>query len=149
MGRTTLAGDLLALAAGIGWGMTTLVIRATRLRSAPASQVLWYQLGVSAVMFFAAGTWAGDTPFVSMSGISIASVLYQMIWVTTITYGIWFVLIGRYSATNLSVITFVTPVMGVLMGHLILDEALAGNLLLAVTAVAGGILLVSLPRRSR
>jgi drug/metabolite transporter (DMT)-like permease len=84
-----------------------------------------------------------------MSGISIASVLYQMIWVTTITYGIWFVLIGRYSATNLSVITFVTPVMGVLMGHLILDEALAGNLLLAVTAVAGGILLVSLPRRSR
>ena len=140
-------GDLMAVGAGIGWGLTTLVVKGSNLRTCPAAQVLWYQLLVSTLMFFVAGMLVGDSPFVPMSGIALASVLYQTVWVAGITFGIWFALIAKYSATSLSVITFVTPLAGALMGYLILDEPLGARHLFAVVAVAAGILLVSLPRK--
>lgn len=139
-------GDIMALGAGIGWGLTTLVIKTTRLRECPAAQVLWYQLAVSALMFLAAGVIAGDTPSLPISKMTVAAMLYQAVWVATITFGIWFALIRIYSATSLSVITFVTPLLGALMGYLFLGEQLAARHVFAVFAVAGGILLVSLPR---
>ncbi len=142
----TLKGDLLALAGGIGWGLTTLVIRASKLRVCPPAQVLWYQLAVSAGMFFIAGLWFDDSPIVPMTALTVASILYQTIWVAAITFGIWFALISRYSATKLSAISFVTPLAGAAMGYLILDEQLGPDYLFAVMAVAAGIILVSLPR---
>src|SRR6476659_2038896 len=42
-----LIGDLMMLGAGAAWGATTLVIKASRLRAAPAEKVLAYQLAVS------------------------------------------------------------------------------------------------------
>lgn len=141
-------GDLLAVAGGIGWGLTTLVIRGTELKNAPASQVLLYQLAIAAAMFFVVGLVVNEPILVPMSGIAIASVLYQTVWVAAITYGIWFALIARYSATGLSVITFLTPVFGALMGYLLLDETLGVRHAVAVVAVAIGILLVTMPRRA-
>ena len=142
----TLKGDLMCLAAGTLWGMTTVWIKSTRLRECPPAQVLWYQLAVSAVMFFVAGFLAGDSPFVPMGPVTISAVLYQTVWVTTITFGIWFWLITIYSATTLSVITFVTPIAGAAMGYLLLDDPLGSGFVFSVIAVAVGILLVSLPR---
>lgn len=147
VGGDMLLGDLLALGGGILWGFTTLVIRGSRLRKAPAAQVLWYQLAISTVIFFAAGMHFDDTPFVPMGSISIAALVYQTVWVTTISYYIWFALIARYSATSLSVISFMTPIFGVVLGHLVLGEELTSRLIFAVLAVAAGIFLVSLPRR--
>jgi drug/metabolite transporter (DMT)-like permease len=145
--RDTLAGDLMAIAAGVGWGLTTLVIKGSDLRYAPASQALLYQLGAASLMFIVAALWIGDRLSWPLSGVAIASVAYQMIWVATITFGIWFVLITRYSATSLSVITFVTPIFGAVMGYLFLGESLGPGFVLAVSCVAGGIVLVTLPRR--
>ena len=45
-----LIGDLMMVGAGAAWGATTLVIKATRLRTAPAEKVLAYQLAVSIPM---------------------------------------------------------------------------------------------------
>jgi len=71
------------------------------------------------------------------------------VWVAAITFGIWFVLIARYSATGLSVITFMTPLFGAAMGYAILHEPLGLPFAFAVIAVATGILLVTLPRIAR
>ncbi len=142
-------GDLMALAAGIMWGLTTLVIKGSKLRYCPASQVLFYQVAVSAVMFFAGAMLTGDSPFVPMGPLAIASVLYQAVWVASITFGIWFVLIARYSPTSLSVVTFITPLFGAAFGYLFLGEMLGVEHIFAVVAVAIGILLVSLPKTPR
>lgn len=142
-------GDLLALGAGVLWGLTTLVIRGTELRTAPAAQVLWYQLVVSALMFAVVGWWYNDTMFVDVGPVTIASLLYQTLWVVAITYAVWFALIARYSATSLSVITFLTPLFGAAMGHVFLGEQLAGRHMIGVAAVAIGIMLVSMRRGRR
>lgn len=146
-GESAWLGDLLALGAGAIWGLTTLVIRGTELRTAPPSQVLLYQLGVSALMFWLAVPVTGESPAAPTGALTIASLLYQTLWVATISYVIWFVMITRYSPTKLSVVTFVTPLIGAALGVLLLGEALGTDLALAVCAVAVGILLVNLPRR--
>ncbi len=149
MGGDTFKGDLMALGSGALWGLTTLLIKGSDLRYGPASQVLLYQLVVGAVMFSIGSLVTGDSPFVPMSGLTIAALAYGTVWVATITFAIWFMLITTYSATSLSVITFVTPILGAIMGYLILDEPLGSRYILAVLAVAVGIVLVTLPRRTK
>lgn len=145
-GDSAWLGDLLALGAGAVWGLTTLLIRGSELRSAPPSQVLLFQLAVSALMFWVAVPLTGEALALPTGRAAIGSLLYQTLWVATISYVIWFFMITRYSATKLSVVTFVTPLIGAALGVLLLGEKLGADLALAVSAVAVGILLVSLPR---
>jgi drug/metabolite transporter (DMT)-like permease len=143
---STWFGDLLALAAGAIWGLTTLVIKGTSLRFAPAAQILYYQLLVSTGMFWLAAPLAGETLTLPLNGVTVAALAYQTFWVATISYLVWFAMIGRYSATKLSVVTFITPLMGAGLGVTVLGEELHSKQIFAVFAVALGILLVSLPR---
>ena len=48
--RSQLQGDVLALLAGLLWGLTTLAIRTTRLATASAEKTLLYQIGVTAAV---------------------------------------------------------------------------------------------------
>ena len=45
-----LRGDLLALAAGTLWGLTTLVIRSTKMATAAAEKTLFYQVAVTSLL---------------------------------------------------------------------------------------------------
>ena len=69
------------------------------------------------------GSLALDEPeIVELSSLTIASVLYQTVWIATVTYVAWFWLVRHYPAPKLASFTFVTPLFGVLAGALILDE---------------------------
>ena len=52
----------------------------------------------------------------------------------------------RYSASRLSVFTFLTPIFGVAAGHLVLGEPLTPGFALAVALVVAGLVLVNRPR---
>jgi len=80
------------------------------------------------------------------SAVALGAFAYQTVWVVSITFTIWFVLIVRYSAARLSVFTFLAPLFGVAAGHIVLNEPLTPAFPLAVALVAGGLLLVNTPR---
>ena len=80
------------------------------------------------------------------SALALSAFLYQTVWVVSITFTIWFVLVVRYSATRLSVFTFLAPLFGVAAGHFVLNEPLAPAFAVAVALVAIGLLLVNRPR---
>ncbi len=63
------------------------------------------------------------------------------------SYLVWFWLIRHYPATRLASFTLLTPVFGLLMGVLLLDEPLTLRLVTALAAVAGGIWIVNRPPR--
>ena len=44
--------------------------------------------------------------------LAIGSLLYQTVWVVSVTFLIWFALVVRYSASRLSAFTFLTPLFG-------------------------------------
>ncbi|MBK9082966.1 MAG: DMT family transporter [Rhizobiales bacterium] len=144
----SLAGDGLAMAAGAIWAATTLVIKSTALRAAPAVKTLAIQLVVSAPILGLAAALAGETFPTALSGTALAALAYQTLVVACVSYLGWFFLITRYRAGELSAFTFLTPIFGMLTGWLALGERLSADFALAVGLVAAGIAMVNWPDRA-
>ncbi len=138
-----LSGDLLAVLAGAAWGGTTVVIRTSRLSDAPPAQTLLYQLVGGFFLLLLAALLSGQAGRVSLTGVSVASLLFQGVVVSFASYLAWFWLLTRYLASRLSVFSFMTPLFGVTFGVLLLGEPLTGAFLLGAALVLAGITLVS------
>ncbi|MDB5568895.1 MAG: Permease of the drug/metabolite transporter superfamily [Hyphomicrobiales bacterium] len=145
MSREMLLGDLLTLAAGAMWGATTLTIKATALRFAPATKILLYQLLASAALLTVAALVSSEPWPRALSAMALGSLAYQTIWIASLTFLGWMWLVSHYHAGELSAFSFVTPVMGVLAGWAIMGDPMSPTFLVAVAMVAAGILLVNWP----
>ena len=145
-GGSTLFGDLCGIVAAALWGATTVVIRATSLSRASAEKTLFYQLAVSALMLPAASALLDEPGFSSLNVLVLASLFYQGAIVAFASYLAWFWLLTRYLAGRLSVLSFLTPMFGVLFGVALLKEPLSGAFALAAVLVGAGIVLVNLRR---
>ena len=136
-------GDLLALAAGMFWGLTTVVIRGTPLTRISAEKLLFYQVGVSAVALPVLSCALGEHWVWSFSAFSTASMLAQTVVGAFASYLAWMWMLGRYPATRISAFVFLTPVFALLFGALWLHEPVTLNLLAALVMVTAGIILVN------
>ena len=136
-------GDLLALAAGMFWGLTTVVIRGTQLTRISPEKLLFYQVGVSALALPLLSGALGERWVWSFSAFSTASLLAQTVVGAFASYLAWMWMLGRYPATKISAFVFLTPVFALLFGALWLQEPVTSNLLAALVMVAAGIILVN------
>lgn len=136
-------GDMLALAGGAAWGVTTVVIRSSGLGRLSAEKLLFYQVAVSGV-FLPLLSLALDEPWNwAWSGFASGSMLLQILVGAFASFLAWMWLLGRYPATRVSVFAFFTPVFALIIGAGWLGEPVGWNLLLAVFLVGGGIVLVN------
>ena len=142
-GPRQLLGDALGVVAGVLWGATTLAIRGSKLSSASAEKTLLYQLAVSGVMLTLAALASGAKLPTTLSALAWGSLAFQVVIVTAFSYLLWFWLIGHYPATRLASFTLLTPVFGLVLGALLLGEPIATRLVIALIAVAAGIVLVN------
>ncbi len=141
----TLRGDLLGVLAGLFWGLTTVVIRITRLTQISAEKLLFYQLAASAVLMPLLSLGLGEVWHWQFSAFAIGSLLVQAVLVAFVSYLVWMWMLGRYPATQVSVFVFFTPLFALLFGALWLGEPVTPGLLLALAMVALGIVLVNRP----
>lgn len=139
-------GDIMMVGGAAAWAATTLVIKASPLNRVSAEKTMLYQLVVSAPLLAAAALVYGEHITAMPSALALGALLYQAVWVVSVTYVIWFALIVRYSANRLSAFTFLTPLFGVAAGHFVLNEPLTPPFALAVVFVALGLVLVNRPR---
>jgi drug/metabolite transporter (DMT)-like permease len=142
-GPHQLLGDGLGLVAGVMWGATTLAIRGSNLSGASAEKTLLYQLAISGVLLALAAVRVGTPLPATLSALAWASLGFQIVIVTAISYLLWFWLIRRYPATRLASFTLLTPVFGLLLGAALLGEPITTRLVVALVAVASGIVLVN------
>jgi len=140
---STARGDLLALAAGMLWGLTTVVIRASRLSRVSAEKLLFYQLAVSALAFPALSLGLGEAWVWQFSAFGIVSLAVQTVIGAFASYLAWMWMLGRYPATKISVFVFFTPLFALLFGAAWLGERVTPVLLGAMAMVALGIVLVN------
>lgn len=136
-------GDLLALAAGLCWGLTTVTIRATALTRASAEKLLLYQVGVSAVTLPLLSLLLGERWVWAFSPFAATSLLLQTVVGAFASYLAWMWMLGRYPATKISVFVFLTPLFALLFGALWLQEPVTPSLVVALALVAIGIVLVN------
>ena len=142
----TWRGDLLGLAAGALWGLTTVTIRATGLARVSPEKMLFYQVAVSAFTLPLL-SWALGEPWNwQWSGFATASLAVQTLIGAFVSYLVWMWLLAHYPATRISAFVFLTPLFALGAGALWLGEAITGSLVAALALVALGIVLVN--RRS-
>jgi drug/metabolite transporter (DMT)-like permease len=139
---TALSGDLMALASGAVWGVTTLYIKKYLSHQTLPLQTLFYQVLFSTPLLF---LMALEEPIVTgFSLVTGLSLFYQCIIVAFLSYLAWFELIHRYPVSLLHAFSFFTPVFGVcLSGALILGEVINANMVASLMLVSLGMFLVN------
>jgi drug/metabolite transporter (DMT)-like permease len=136
-------GDLMGLAAGALWGLTTVAIRACNLTRISAEKLLFYQLAISTVVLVGVSHGMGEPWGGSWSHFAIGSVVVQTVVGAFASYLAWMWMLGHYPATKISAFVFLTPLFALLFGMLWLGEAVTLTLILSLTLVAVGIVLVN------
>lgn len=135
-------GDFLGLLAGMAWGATTMVVRCSRLSSAPATQTLLYQLVCAFVLLLVASLATGQAHFVPGPRVWGALAFHTLV-VSFASFLVWFWLLRHYLASRLGVFSFMTPLFGIVLGAWLLDEPIELSFVLGAVPVLLGIVLVS------
>lgn len=136
-------GDLLALAAGMSWGLTTVVIRGSRLAQISPEKLLFYQVAVSTATLPLLSVMLGERWTWTFSAFAGTSLMAQTVVGAFASYLTWMWLLGHYQATKISAFVFLTPVFALLFGALWLHEPVTFNLIACLSMVAAGIVLVN------
>ncbi len=142
-GASTWLGDGLALVAGMFWGLTTVVIRASTLAKVSAEKLLFYQVALSTLALPFVSLALGEQWVWRFSPFALGSLLLQTVVGAFASYLAWMWLLGRYPVTKISVFVFLTPLFALLFGALWLNEAVTPSLVAALVLVAAGIVLVN------
>ena len=138
-----LRGDALALAAGMLWGLTTLVIRASALARTSAEKTLFYQVAVTALAAPLLSLALGETWSLRYSAFAWTSLALQTVVGAFASYLAWMWLLGHYPATKMSSFTFLTPVFALVFGVAPLHAPLTLQVGRARAGGAAGIVLDS------
>lgn len=143
--RSQLLGDLFSLTAGLLWAVTSLYLKRVVRGSMSPSQMLFYQLGFSAVQLSLICVLFEPRHVTNLSPLVLACLAYQGIVVAFASYLVWFWLVKVYPVSDISGFTFLTPIFGVLLGGLLLHDPLTAKLLIGGSLVVGGMILVNMP----
>lgn len=135
-------GDLLGLLGGLSWAATTLVIRTTGLANSPVKQTLIYQLLGAFVLLLPVSLLTGQWE-IHWTPVVWFSLIYQTFIICLLSMLLWFWLLNRYLASMLGVLSFMTPVFGVIMGVLFLDEPLTLRFIIGTVLAMIGLIIVT------
>lgn len=146
-GRVTLPGDLLALGGALGWAAVAFTARKAGARGVgPYMQLVW-MVAVSAPLLMLAAPLFGE--LVRAPGVlSVGGLVFQGVIVVAAGFLIWFFMLATYPASSVASFSFLSPILGLLLGWGLLGEPLGWGLALAGGLVAAGLVLINWPRRA-
>lgn len=141
-GRASLSGDLFALGAAFGWAGTALMARGSAMaRIKPEMQLFW-MVGVSGPVLIAAsvffGPWVRDLHWVHVAGL-----VFQIVVVVSAGFILWLWLLSVYPASVVTGFSFLTPLLSIGFGWLLLGEPVGPQILAAGVLVVLGIVLIA------
>ncbi len=137
-----LLGDALAILAGALWGATTVLVRTSRLAFCSPRETLLYQLIVAFVVLTVAAILMGQSS-INPTLTAIASIGFQTLFVAFFAFLLWFWLLRHYQASPIGVLSFMTPLFGVLLSAWILSEPLYPGFVMGSVLVLLGLVLVT------
>jgi len=94
------------------------------------------------VLLLLAGFVVEDIHTFKITQKSIGALLYLAIFGSALAFSVYFYLLKTTDATKLSLIAFVTPIVALILGWLIMDEKITPHLLLGAGLVIAGIVLL-------
>ena len=143
-GEGSLVGDLCALGAAWGWALTAFVARRPVMRAeGPEMQLFWMVLVSAPILLFAAPVFG---PLIrELHPLHIVSLVFQSSVVVAGGFIAWLWLLSVYPSSSVASFSFLTPILALLMGGLIMGETVGPAILTAAVLVASGIMLINRP----
>ena len=141
----TPVGDLIVLASGALLGIKTVYVKHILPIVEPAKLLFWHDV-IGVALFFGASFIFEDVDAYRFTVRSVLSLLYQGIIVAGFCFAAWTWLLRTHRASQLTVFAFVTPIVGVLLSHLLRGNPIGLGLGVAGLAIATGVYLVSTSR---
>jgi drug/metabolite transporter (DMT)-like permease len=139
-------GDMIILCATLLWACSAVYIKKINQNYQPF-QMVFYPL-LLAVPFLYICAFVFDNPMMnSPGGDVVAAILYQGLVTGSFGFVAWNVLLQRYGAVSLHTFIFIMPVIGVLLGGLMLKEPITGNVLIALALIGTGIFVTQFKKR--
>lgn len=141
-GTANIWGDIAAVAGAMGWAATMLLAKHSPLsRLEPEGQLFW-QVAISAPVLFVLMPFFG--PLIrDLAPIHLAGLAFQIIVVVAFGFTFWLYVLRAYPASGVASFAFLSPVLAVGLGWLLLGEHVSAVLVLALCFVALGIVLIN------
>ncbi len=136
-----MVGDLVVLGSGLFLG-AYIVYQKLCLRWVRPLPYLFWNLALSVPCFAVVSVALEELPAGPLPVSALVGLAYQAFVVSAGGFVLWMWLLRRYAATVLSVFGLTTPVMGIVLGHLLLDEPLTSGLLSGCALLVCGLYLV-------
>jgi drug/metabolite transporter (DMT)-like permease len=135
-------GILLCLAAAFSYGLSALVARRLLSNSPPLATATFQMLASTAMMTVVAGIverpWQSPMPgaatWLAVIGLAALS--------TAFAYIVFFQILRRSGATNVMLVTLLIPVTAILLGYLVLGEAISPREIVGALVIGSALLLI-------
>jgi len=139
-------GDLMVLITAFLWACNTVYTKRIISEFAPF-QIVLYPMVVSVPFFFLAG-YIWDVKMITHLDLKVlSSLIYQSLVTASFGFVAWNSMLQKYRAISLHSFIFIMPIAGVLLGGLILGEAITWDIILALAFIVSGIVVVNLKTR--
>ena len=137
-----LVGDLIVLISASLLGLRTVVTKRLIQSIHPYRLLIWLMI-FSLPCFFGWSLILEDQSNYEFSLVVIASILYQGLVVAGVCFVGWTSILKKHSPSKLVVLSFATPISGIIFSHLLLGDELGFSLIAGAVLVALGIYLVN------
>lgn len=130
---------LAAASYGMGMVYTRIYLKGTPPMHAPASQLL-----IASVYMIPFSLWMdGPLDFSAISFNALGSVLILAVFGTAIAYVVYFRIIENTSASFLSMVTYLLPIFGVVLGVTFLDESISIETIIGAICILIGLMIAN------
>ena len=139
-------GDLMVLTTAFLWACNTVYTKRIISEFAPF-QIVLYPMVFSVPFFFLAG-YIWDVKMITHLDLKVlSSLIYQGLVTASFGFVAWNSMLQKYGAVSLHSFIFIMPIAGVLLGGLVLGEAITWDIILALAFIVSGIVVVNLKTR--
>jgi drug/metabolite transporter (DMT)-like permease len=139
-------GDLVVLITAFLWACNTIYTKRIIHNFAPF-QIVLYPMVFAVPFFFLAG-YFWDVKMINHLDLEVlSSLLYQGLVTASFGFVAWNSMLKKYGAVSLHSFVFIMPIAGVLLGGLVLGEAITWDIILALACIVSGIVVVNLRTR--
>ncbi len=139
---TYLWGDLIVFGSAVLLGLRQVVLKRLVHDMHPYA-VLFWQSTLSVPVFCVLAALLEREEAWNISGPVVGAVLYQGVVVAGFCFILWLYLLRHHSATRLGIFGFATPILGVLLSVVLLQDEVTVQLILSMLLVALGIAIVN------
>lgn len=147
-GEASLLGDALALLAAMCWAGIALLARGAPVSKTRPEMQLFWQLAISAPLLLILSLWFG--PFIRDFEIyHLGLLIFQIVCIASLGFLFWFWLLSIYPASSVASFSFLTPILGVILGWALLREELGASIIISLTLVCLGLILINRPAKDR